>query len=112
MDSKTYHTKETIIHLLKEHKFDLEKIIALRLNIHYHPEGGFKEFETHKKILKMFDHLKEDLKITVCAQTGILVDIKGTGSQISDSQPKVIAFRADIDALCMKECNPHLPYAS
>lgn len=44
-------------------------------------------------------------------KTGIVVDIQGRGPPVSDDL-KVIAFRADMDALVMAEKNPGLPYKS
>lgn len=84
-------------------------MIAIRRDIHKHAEGGFKEFRTQKVLkeaLLSFGIPEESIK--TCAQTGLVVDIKGKGEP--SGQPKVIAIRADMDALNMPEENPHLEY--
>ncbi|MEN9406765.1 MAG: hypothetical protein RLZ12_1049 [Bacillota bacterium] len=77
---------------VREH---LAKFIKLRRELHQIPELGYAEYKTQQKIL---DYLKELPKIEVKKwRTGILVHLFG-------SNPKRrIAFRADIDALPLKE---------
>ena len=47
-----------------------------------------------------------------CAGTGLIADIKGCGPEVDGGDVKSVALRADMDALPMKENNPHLPYKS
>ena len=50
-----------------------------------------------------------------CAGTGLVVDIKGTGivnHSGSNNVVNSVALRADMDALPIKENNPHLEYKS
>lgn len=93
-------------------------MIAVRRELHQIPEGGFQEFKTAKKIL---DTLKNELKIEpqaikVCAKTGFVVDIKGTGAPVSvdkkdaKSSVECVALRADMDGLPIPENNQKLPY--
>ena len=49
-------------------------------------------------------------QIRTFAETGFVVDVKGTGPE--STTPKCIALRADMDALVMDEGNPDLPYRS
>ena len=89
---------------------DHDKLVALRQLLHTHPEGGFKEFRTQKKIRETLVHLgfkPEEIKDS--AGTGLIVDIKGTGAE-SDNKVKAIALRADIDGLPIPESNQELPY--
>ena len=73
--------------LYKEHKeimnkagANIDKLIELRKAIHKHPEGGFKEFETQKRIREtLLSYGIESENIKDCAQTGLVVDIKGKG---------------------------------
>jgi hippurate hydrolase len=91
--------------------FDLEKLITLRRDIHKHPELAFNENETAKKVINYLSALGIDNScISRKAKTGIVVDIKGKGKE--SGKPFTIAFRADMDALPMKEDNPHLDYCS
>ena len=92
---------------------NLDKIIDFRQKIHQHPEGGFKEFETQKKIKEILVSFGlEEENIKPCAGTGFVVDIKGKGPQTSEGAINTIALRADMDGLPMPECNPDLPYKS
>ena len=77
------------------------------------PELSWKEFETTKYIVKYLKNLNEkNLRITTGTtfenkrlETGVVAVLKG------GIQPgQCIMLRADIDALPMKENNPHLKY--
>lgn len=101
--------------ILIENGLDLERIVALRRNIHQYPEIAFKEFETSRKIkeiLVSFGIEEENIRHT--AITGLVVDINGRGPQVDHEDGKVntIALRTDIDALPIPENNPHLEYKS
>ncbi|MDQ0641591.1 amidohydrolase [Pedobacter sp. W3I1] len=79
-------------------------VVGYRQHIHAHPELSFKEFETS---LFIKDKLKKwGIEYTDCANTGVVGLIKG--NQPSD---KVIALRADMDALPIHETNDK-PYRS
>ena len=97
---------------------DIDRITKIRRSIHQNAEIAFKEFKTQKLIrdtLISFG-LDED-SIQDCAGTGLVVNIWGTGNFIDGSKNrndipivKSVALRADMDALPMKENNPHLDY--
>jgi len=59
---------------------DIDRMIAIRQNIHQNAEGGFKEFKT-REVLKqaLISFGLEPECIKSCAKTGWVVDIKGTG---------------------------------
>lgn len=102
---------------MKKAGCNVDKMIEIRQKIHQHPEGGFKEFETHKLLKEMLLSFGIDKEcIKDCAGTGMVVDIKGRGdNQILSHQKgtiNVIALRTDIDGLPIPENNPHLPYKS
>lgn len=79
-------------------------VVGYRQHIHANPELSFKEFETS---LFIKDKLKKwGIEYTDCANTGVVGLIKG--KQPSD---KVIALRADMDALPIHEANDK-PYRS
>ncbi len=80
------------------------KVIEWRRDIHQNPELGNREFKTAEKIA---NHLK-DLGLEVetgVAHTGVVGLLKG------DLPGKVVALRADIDALPVTERND-LPFKS
>lgn len=79
-------------------------VVGYRQHIHANPELSFKEFETS---LFIKDKLKKwGIEYTDCANTGVVGLIKG--NQPSD---KIIALRADMDALPIHEANDK-PYKS
>ena len=80
---------------------DLEDIlISLRRDFHMHPELGFEEHRTSGKIKEFLDSL--NIPYESYAGTGVCGII--TGEKKSD-KTRVIALRADIDALPMQEKN-------
>jgi len=89
---------------LMERVFELkDEIISLRRRIHENPELSFEEKETTELIVS---YLKDsDIEVSRPTPTGAVGIIKGKG------KGRVIALRADIDALPIKE-ETGLPYAS
>jgi amidohydrolase len=80
------------------------EVVGYRQHIHANPELSFKEFQTS---LFIKDKLKKwGIEYTDCANTGVVGLIKG--NLPSD---KVIALRADMDALPIHEANDK-PYRS
>ena len=80
---------------------DIEDIlISLRRDFHMHPELGFEEHRTSGKIKEFLDSL--NIPYETYAGTGVCGII--TGEKKSD-KTRVIALRADIDALPMQEKN-------
>ena len=80
---------------------DIEDIlISLRRDFHMHPELGFEEHRTSGKIKEFLDSL--NIPYETYAGTGVCGII--TGERKSD-ETRVIALRADIDALPMQEKN-------
>lgn len=83
----------------------LPELIAIRHDIHKHPETAFEE---HRTAALVADTLKKwgiDV-VTGIAGTGVIGTLTGT-----KSGSRAIALRADMDALDIVECT-NLPYAS
>ncbi len=80
------------------------KVIDWRRDIHQNPELGNREFKTAEKIAKHLKSLGIEVQTGV-AHTGVVGLLKG------DLPGKVVALRADIDALPVIERND-LPYKS
>ncbi len=82
----------------------LPELIALRRDLHAHPELGFEEHRTQRVIL---DFLRaRGFEPRACAGTGVVADVDVEGVR----GPR-IALRADIDCLPMPEPTP-LPWRS
>lgn len=80
-----------------------KEIIALRREFHQNPELSWQEFSTSKRIEEELKNL--GLEVQRVADTGIVGLIKGKEGK------KVVALRADIDALPIQEVNS-LSYCS
>ncbi len=76
-----------------------DEVIQIRRHIHQHPELSFKEFETSKFIQKQLTAWGIEFD-TGYVNTGIIAFVKG-----KNPSSKVIALRADIDALPIQEEN-------
>ncbi len=81
--------------LVKEHN---DELIELRRDLHKHPELGFKEFRTSKKVASYLKGLGLEVKENV-AETGVIGLLKG------DNPGKTLMLRADMDALPIEEQN-------
>ena len=80
------------------------KVIEWRRDLHQHPELSNREFKTAAKIASHLESLGIDVQTGV-AHTGVVGILKG------DQPGKVVALRADIDALPVTERND-LPFRS
>lgn len=80
------------------------KVIAWRQDIHQNPELGNREFRTSKIIAEHLEKLGLEVKTGV-AHTGVVAILRG------NSEGPVIAVRADMDALPLKELTD-VPFAS
>lgn len=94
--------REQIKLLVDKH---FKEIIAIRRHLHANPELSFEEFETSKYICEFLDKNNIPYKAGF-VKTGIVAHIKG-----KNPDKKVIALRADIDALPIQETN-NVDYAS
>jgi len=81
-----------------------DSLIANRRHLHAHPELSFQEFETSAYVKRQLDEMGVSWK--PMASTGITGIIKG-----EKQSDKVIALRADMDALPITEANA-IDYAS
>jgi amidohydrolase len=87
--------KEKIQQLAKQYA---DEFIAVRHHIHANPELSYKEFETSKFIQQKLQGW--NIPFTVMATTGVVGLIKG-----KNPDKKIIALRADMDALPITEVN-------
>jgi amidohydrolase len=87
--------KERIQQLAKQYH---PEFIAVRHHLHSHPELSYKEFETSKYIQQ---HLQQSgIPFEIKAGTGVIGLLKG-----KNPDKRVIALRADMDALPITEAN-------
>jgi amidohydrolase len=93
--------KEKIQQLAKNY---LNEFIAVRHHLHANPELSYKEFETCKFVQQKLQGW--NIPFEIMATTGVVGLIKG-----KNPDTKVIALRADMDALPIKEEN-EVPYKS
>lgn len=91
-------TLKTAAEELKPH------LVAIRRELHMHPELSMEEFETTRRIRGWLEEAGLSVQ-TFGLQTGLVVDIEG------GSPGPTVALRADIDALPIAE-ETGLPFAS
>ena len=77
----------------------LPGVIADRRHLHQYPELGFQEFETSRFVIKRLQALGFDDVRTNVGQTGVV------GLLTGGKPGKVVALRADMDALPIEEEN-------
>ena len=94
--------KAKVQQLTKENS---SEILAVRRHLHANPELSFKEFETSKFIVQKLNEYGIEVERNI-ANTGIIAYVKG-----KNPDKKVVALRADIDALPIFETN-NVPYKS
>ncbi|MBU0715659.1 MAG: amidohydrolase [Verrucomicrobia bacterium] len=75
-------------------------LIAIRRDIHQHPELGFQEQRTSRKIVEILKSVGLDRVQSGVAKTGVVGVLQG-GRQTS----RAVALRADMDALPITEAN-------
>jgi amidohydrolase len=80
------------------------EFIAIRHHLHAHPELSYQEYETSKYVQQELSRL--GIPFSVMAGTGVVGLLKGR-----NPESRVIALRADMDALPIKEEND-IPYRS
>ncbi len=83
---------------------ELPTLIALRHDLHTHPEIGLVETRTSQVIQRELHAVGVEFKGGLVSGTGVIAHLPGTGD-------KSIGLRADIDALPITE-ETGLPYAS
>jgi hippurate hydrolase len=79
------------------------EIRSIRRHLHQHPELSYKEFNTSKLVQEQLKQI--GIPFEVMAETGVVGIIKGKPSN------RVVALRADMDALPIQEEN-NVEYAS
>jgi len=93
--------KDKIQQLAKQYAPDL---ISIRHHLHAHPELTYQEFQTSKFVQEQLSEL--DIPFQVMAGTGVVGLLQG-----KNPGKRVVALRADMDALPIKEEND-IPYKS
>jgi amidohydrolase len=73
-----------------------DKLVAIRRDLHRHPELGFQEFRTAQKIVEELHQLGIECE-TGIAKTGVV-------AYLGEGKPR-FALRADMDALPIQEAN-------
>ncbi len=92
--------------ILQQAKEQQEYLTSIRRQLHQNPEIGFEEVETTAFIRRELEKLQVEI-VPLSIPTGVCGIIRGT----KPGAGKVIALRADIDALPIQEMTG-VPYAS
>ncbi|WP_368503921.1 N-acetyldiaminopimelate deacetylase [Alkalihalophilus sp. As8PL] len=76
---------------------NVDQLITIRRDLHQIPEIGFNEIKTQTYLLNVIQTLPQDFLEVKKWKTGLLVKVAGSNPE------KVVAYRADIDGLPIKE---------
>ena len=99
----SFHSSSQKYNFEKEYGGIEQKVIDWRRDFHQNPELSNREFNTAEKIASHLKSLGIEVQ-TGIAKTGVVGILKG------NKNGKVIALRADIDALPVKERNDPVSY--
>lgn len=100
--------EDTTFGLLGRARELAEWVRGLREEFHAHPELGFAEVRTSRRVREELEKL--GISCRTVARTGVLGVLEGTAPS-SGGALRVVALRADMDALPIQEEND-VPYAS
>src|SRR5438105_1765479 len=75
-----------------------DEMIAIRRDLHAHPELGFEEERTSRVVAQRLDDLGIETKLGI-AKTGVI------GFVLGKEDGRTILLRADMDALPIQEAN-------
>lgn len=81
----------------------VQALIQMRRDFHSYPEASYKEFETQKRIMEQLESV--GIRSKAIGDTGVLATIEGLQKYPTDYEPKMVALRADMDALELTELN-------
>ncbi len=84
------------------------RLIALRRDLHTHPELAFQEHRTSRIVTERLQAAGLEVSVGVGAPTALVATLRGTNSV---AQPRTVLLRADMDALPILEATD-LPFAS
>ncbi|MDR3152231.1 MAG: amidohydrolase, partial [Bifidobacteriaceae bacterium] len=87
--------------IFSEYQKYKDSIYQVRRKIHQNPEVSWAEFDTTKLICSVLE--KNKIPYKKFKPTGLMVDIKASGNNKTKAQEKIIALRADLDALAISE---------
>lgn len=80
-----------------------DELVELRRDFHRHPELAYEEVRTSHIVAEYLEGLGCDVQRHV-AKTGVVAHLRG---DLADATSKVVALRADLDALPMPEETSH-----
>lgn len=83
------------VNILEKAKEIQDYVVGLRRDFHRHPEPSFKEYRTSRKVKEELS--KMGIKVESIGETGVIGILEGS------AKGKVIALRADMDALSITE---------
>src|SRR5450830_490277 len=81
----------------------LGKLIRFRRDLHAHPELRYEEMRTSDQVANYLTELGLDVHRGM-GKTGVVATLRGRGPQAGDPA-RVLALRADMDALPVTELN-------
>jgi amidohydrolase len=81
------------------------ELAAFRQDLHAHPELGFEEVYTSRRVQEMLRVCGVDEVHTGLGKTGVVALVHGNAQAAPEAKIKMVGLRADMDALPMTELN-------
>lgn len=81
------------------------ELAAFRQDLHAHPELGFEEIYTSRRVQDMLRVCGVDAVHTGLGKTGVVALVHGKAQAPENAKIKMVGLRADMDALPMTELN-------
>ena len=101
----------TFTTLIKPEAFAMrEQLVAMRRDLHMHPEFAFKEYRTAGIVAQKLGELGYEVQ-TGIAKTGVVGVMEGGANSEASPSSEVLLIRFDMDALPVQELND-VPYRS
>jgi amidohydrolase len=100
----TTHSSASLVSKVREHaELIFPEVVALRRDIHAHPELSYEEKRTTALIREYLEKHGADI-VPPMLETGVVALVRG---KKAGGEKKIVALRADIDALPLNEENSH-----
>jgi amidohydrolase len=90
---------------------ELPEVIAIRRDLHAHPEIGYEEHRTSQVVQRELANAGIDFKAGLAGGTGVMAHLAASNGNSGPGRSNAVGLRADMDALPIQESG-NIPYRS